>query len=519
MAKNSRTKNSILNLLTGFGGEFLVIILKFVTRMVFIATLGKAYLGINGLFSDILQMLSLTELGFDTAMNYKLYKPIAEGDMKRLRALMRFYKTVYRVIGIAILVLGLGLIPFLHFLIRDYDTLDKLGINGPLIFVLFLLQSVSSYTFFAYRSALMRAAQKGYVLNVIGYFVDIATNLIQITILYFLRNFLLYTAAVVLMNIVKNTVNAAVTARYFPDVFKKGEEKLSREEVVDTFKDCGALFIYKLNSVVLKATDNAVLSIFIGLSIVGVYSNYLMLYTTLKKVLNKFYASVKASMGDLFSTSDMDRKYRFFGIMNYITVILYGTACVGIAVVADEIVESMAGKSYLIPQPFALLVGIELLFAGLKTNLGQIRNITGVFRQMWFRPAIGALVNIAVSVATVQRFGIYGVIIGTITADLTTNFMVDPRIIHKYSFKNYRPVSDYYKRNGLYLLLLAAVGAGDYALSRCFLYGHGWFSVIVHMALCGVTVPAAFLLVYRNTEESRYLRKKAAGIWRKMRRK
>ena len=144
MKKNSRTKNSILNLFSGLFGQLLITGLRFVVRTVFIQTLGRSYLGINGYFSDILSMLSLTELGFDTAINFKLYKPLAERDDKRVRILLKFYKLAYRVIGSVILLLGLVLIPFLPVLIKDYDRLASLGINIPLVFVLFLLQSVCS---------------------------------------------------------------------------------------------------------------------------------------------------------------------------------------------------------------------------------------------------------------------------------------------------------------------------------------------------------------------------------------
>ena len=126
MAKKqtSRTQNSIYNIVTGVSGQILATVLKFVVRTVFIHTLGKTYLGINGLFSDILTMLSLTELGFDTAINFKMYKPLAEKDVKRVRVLLKFYKTVYRIVGTVILILGICLIPLLPHLIKDYDSMS-----------------------------------------------------------------------------------------------------------------------------------------------------------------------------------------------------------------------------------------------------------------------------------------------------------------------------------------------------------------------------------------------------------
>lgn len=512
---NSRTKNSCLNFGTGLGGQLLSIGLKFVTRTVFIYTLGKSYLGINGLFSDILTMLSLTELGFDTAINFKLYKPLAEKDTKRVRLLMKFYRQAYTAVGMAILLLGLCMIPLLRFLIKDYESLEVLGINAVLIFVLYLLQSVSTYLLFAYRSAIIKADQKQYILNIAEYVITILTNIFQIIVLFVWHDFILYTASVIGFNILKNLVNAVIAQRYYPEVFTKEKESISKEEVKGLFKDCGALFVYKVNGVVLKATDNMVLSTFIGLAIVGLYSNYLLFYTTIKTLLNRVYTATKASMGNLFAVSSVEKKYQFFEIMNFVTIILYGTASVGVAVVANELIHCWIGDGYMIAQPLSVLIGIEILFVGLKTNLGQVRNISGAFRQMWFRPVLGIIINLGVSVAMVQKFGIYGVIIGTITADLLTNFMVDPSVIHKYSFQNYKPVSAYYKKNIIYILILFAVGTVDMLLCAVVLPGRGWLSVILHMVICGVSVPGIFVLLYWKTRECQYLVQKAVGIFGK----
>lgn len=501
-----------MNFITGIIGQLLITLLKFVTRTVFINALGKAYLGINGLFSDILTMLSLTELGLDTAINFKLYKPLAEHDEKRVRVLIAFYKTAYRVVGVVILILGICLIPFLPVLIKDYGSLDALGINAVLIFLLYILQSVSSYLFFAYRSAIVKADQKEYMLNVAGYVVSLATNITQIIILVVWRNFIMYTACVVVFNILQNLINAVIAKHCYPYAFKKEKDKLEIWEIKDIFKDLGALFTYKVNGVVLKATDNMVLSAFVGLSIVGMYSNYWMFYSTIKMLLNKVFSAVKASAGNLFTTGTIGQKYSYFEAMNYMSSVLYGTACIGMAVEANELITCWIGADYVIPQPFSILMGIEIMFLGLKLNLEQIRNISGAFRQMWFRPVIGSIVNLTVSIALVKRIGIYGVLIGTIVADCTTNFMMDPSIIYNYSFNSYRPVSEYYIKTAKYIGTLVVVGILDALICRNVLTGMGWFSAIVHIIICGISVPLVFFMVFRNWHECKYLMDKCRGF-------
>ncbi len=495
----------MLNLVTSLGGQMLTTVLKFVTRTVFIYTLGKQYLGINGLFADILTMLSLTELGIDTAINFKLYKPLAENDEKRVRVLMKFYKQAYRIVGATILLIGLGLIPLLPFLIKDYDTLEPLGINATLIFILYLLQSVCSYLFFAYRSAVMKANQKKYILDVADYAVTILTNIAQILVLYFLRSFVIYTAIVIFFNIFKNLVNAVISQKYYPQFLKREKESLKKDEIIGLLKDCGALFVYRINNVVVKATDNLVISTFLGLTWVGLYSNYLLFHSTIKLFLWRLYEAVRASMGNLFATNDIDVTYKFFEIMNYLTAVFYGTAGIGVAVCANELITVWVGEDYVIAQPFSILMGIEILFIGLTNNLGQIRSVSGVFRQMWYRPVIGVVVNIVASVVLVQFIGIYGVILGTIISQLFSNFLVDPSLIMKYSFNGYKPVSAYYKKNLLYLLVLSAITAVDIFICNHVFTGHGWFSVIVHIIITGVSVPLVMIGIYWRSHECKYL--------------
>lgn len=503
--QNSRTKNSALNFVTGVGGQFLTTILSFVVRTVFIQKLGVEYLGIGGLFMNVLQLLSLTQLGMDTAINYKLYKPLAERDETRVRVLMKFYKQAYRVIGLVIFLLGIAAIPGLPYIIKDYDRIDALHINIVFVFLLYLLQSVSSYLFFAYRTVIIRAAQKSYMLNVVDYFINLAQGIAQLLVLYLLHDFTIYVATVVVFTLLKNGINALIAERMFAYAFLPQKESMSRTEIKSVFKDCMALFVYRINSVVLKATDNIVLSSFIGLSIVGLYSNYLMFYSVIRQFISHIFVSVKAGMGNLFATGNLERSYFMFEVINFITVLCYGTALVGITICANELIEVWIGSNYTIPQPFSLLIGIELIFSGLKVNLGQIRTITGAFRQMWYRPLMGIIINVVVSVVGAIYIGIYGVILGTITADFLTNFMVDPRVIHKHSFKGIRPVSYYYKKNLAYMVVLASVCLADYYLCGILNTGMPLLNLLLHVLICLISVPTVFVTIYWRTDVCQYL--------------
>lgn len=502
---DSRTSNTVKNLVTGFGSQILSTILRFIVRTAFISTLGKEYLGISGLFSDLLSMLSLTELGFDIAINYRLYKPLAEKDEKRVRILVKFYKQAYRVIGGIILAIGLCFIPLLPFLIKDYDSLATLGINATVIFILYLLQTASTYLFFAYRTAVMKANQKKYVMEVIGYFLTIISNVSQIITLYTTHSFIAYTIVSFIFVIIINMSGALISTKYYPQYFIEETESITKEERKDLLKDCGALFLDRANNVVLKATDNIVLSKFIGLTIVGLYSNYLMAFSMINNVLNQFYTAVSASMGNLFATEDTQTKYRFFKGMNFLTFLLYGTAAVGIIVCIDEFLVVWLSPEFVIPYPFSILIGIEILLTGISSNLGQIRNASGVFKQLWYRPIMSITVNIVVSIIMVNVCGIYGVIIGTIASYITTVLIIDPSVIYKYSFKNFRPVIDYYGRISLYFAVLFVVCLADKWICSNICVWNNIASLIIHMVITGISVPIALLTVFWRTEGCKYV--------------
>ncbi len=503
--KQSRTHNTVINVTTGIVTQLAITVLQFVSRTIFIKYLGEAYLGINGLFSNILTMLSLTELGLDTAINFKLYKPLAEGNIPRLQILMKFYRRAYLAVGSIILILGLILIPFLPNLIKDYQSIIELGINPVLIFLLFLGQSSLSYLFFASKSAILKADQKIAITNRVRFWVTIFVAITQIITLKIYKDFVLYTVIGTASTILLNLITARIATKQYPQVFIKIEAKIERAEVRSIFKDLGALFVFKVNDVVKKATDNIVLSAYIGINIVGLYTNYVLFFSSVLLFLNMLYGAVDASMGNLFATETVEKRYNLFQIMNYVTVVIFGASAVGIAVCADELLTIWIGTKYVIPNGFAVLVGLEMYMHGLKQNLTQIRNASGVFRQMWYRPLIGAVINLGISIWLVHPLGIHGVIIGTLASDVFANLLFDPSIVYKYSFEGIKPVAEYYGNNLIFIIVLAAVYFLDSYLCNLILIDRGWLSVIAHIFICAVSVPLVFSVVFCKRYENQYL--------------
>lgn len=501
----SRTKNTIYNFISSIGGQFIAILMQFIVRTVFIETLGKSYLGISGLFSNLLSMLSLAEFGVGNAILFKLYDPISKGNQQRITVLMGFYKKVYTLIGVVVGVIGLSIIPFLPNFINDYDKLVDLNINVVIVFVLYLLNTVSSYLFLAYKSAIIRANQKEYIINLVNYAFTIGVGILQIIFLVVFHNFELYVVIQVFSVIIQNIVYAKVADKMYPFINNKTDEKLNKNEIKEIVKDCSALFLYRLNGVVLKATDNIIISTFLGIEMVGMYSNYYIFYTTIDSLFGKIFSSVAHSLGNLHAGNNVKHEYKIFKVTYLITVILGGTAGVGIAAVSNDFIRAWLGESWLFDQPFAILMGLELFTLSFRQVLSKYRTSMGLFQQAKYRPLLGMLINLIVSISLVKNWGICGVLVGTIVADWTTIMWYDPLIIHKYGFKNEYSVFNYYGKVLKNFLIVLLVGVLDLFICSIFTLGTGWLNVIFHAVICGVTVPCCLLLVNIKTEEGQYL--------------
>ncbi|MBR2724289.1 MAG: polysaccharide biosynthesis C-terminal domain-containing protein, partial [Ruminococcus sp.] len=478
----------------------------------FVYTLGEEYLGVNGLFTNLLSMFSLAELGVGTAIIFKLYKPIEEHNESRIIALMKLFKRVYTVIGWVVAGLGLLCIPFLPYIIEDYETFGRLGINPIFVLLLYIFNSASTYWFFAYKQAIVRAHQKTYLLTLWGYGVSIVAAVSQILVLILTRNFILYTAILIASNILRNFIYAWIANKKYPYLKKQTDEKIEKAEIKDLFKDCGALFIYKANYAVVNATDSVIISIVSGLSSVGIYSNYHLLMTNIKNLLHTVFDSIEASIGSIHATGNLEWKRTVFKAVNFTAVVIYGLVGIVVVAVGDDFINLWIGSNY-ISNSFAingnmyyyslpLFLGIELFLNGYTVFLGKIRNSFGLFRQLKFRPILSMIINLVVGIVLTPIIGLPGPVIGTIVASLCTTMIFDPIVIIKNEL--HTSVSRYFLRNLWYIVI--TVGAGVMAIWICsFIPADNLLMLAVRAVTCGLTALVVYLAVFIRSEEMRIL--------------
>lgn len=509
----TRTQNSVFNMITSLGSSLLLVILNFITRSVFINSLGTNYLGIEGYFSNILSMLSLAELGFGSAIVYKLYKPLAEQDKQRILVLMKLFRRVYQVVGLVILSLGICLIPALPYLVKDYETFAALGLNPVIVFLIYLLNSASSYWFFAYKTVYITTNQKSYVLTLVNYIFNISYTIIQILLLVLTQNFLYYVLLPLVFTIIHNLVNARICDRRYPLLRERVRESVTREELKEFFKDCFALMLYRINNTILNASDNIILTALSGLTATGLYANYLSIKAALKSLLYSFSASFRASLGNMYASGNLEWTRLVFHTVNFITVWLYGVAAIGVAVLANDfiflwlhnadfVVTSWTTSNGTFPAPVALLVGIELFLAGQCYYCDVCRDSMGLFRQMKYRPIASVLVNLVVVIATVPYIGIAGCVLGTVASYTLTNLIFDPIIIFKHALK--QSPWPYFGRNILYKAVI--VLSGLFCWWLCSLIPlRGIPGFIIHGCVCVAVPSLIFAGSFFRTQEFRYL--------------
>lgn len=496
----SRINNSFKNVFFNVSGQILTLVLSFVTRTVLIKTLGIEYAGINGLISSIISMLSLTELGIGTAIIYNLYQPLAVQDEEKIRILMKFYKTAYRVISFIIMAGGIILMPFLPIVIKD----DISFINIYLVFGFYLLQTVSTYMLAAYKSGLLKADQKEYIISQIGYVFTIVTNIFQIGVLVFFNNYIWYIATVVIFNLLKNIVIAIKTDQLYPYLKKQESKKLSQKECRETYKNCLAIFIYKINAVIVNATGNMILSKFIGLVIVGLYSNYKLIMTSIKNIINIGFQSITSSLGNLHVNSSEEHEFLIFKVINYLSAFCYAIFSVGTICVCNEFVKLWLGKDFLLSEKFILLLAIDLYLYGLKKALEMFRTSMGLFQQAKYRPLIGIFLNIIFSLLFVRNMGIYGIVAANILADVLTFVWMDPYVIFKNSFHKHS-LFKFYLKMGFYVAittLCALISKGVTAIIPL----SGVMALLVYGSLSVIITCIIFILASFKLEEYKYLK-------------
>ena len=308
--RNSRTSNVVRNMWVGTFFQVLSLFLGFVSRTIFIRILGSEYLGLNSLFTNVLTILSFAELGIGNAIVFSMYKPLADEDTDKLKKLINFYKKTYTIIGFIILVVGILIIPFIPSIINDTPNIKE---NIYLIYLLFLIDTAISY-FFSYRTSIISADQKNYIVVMYTYIFKICQIILQLILLYFTKEYMLYLILQVITTFLTNLYLSNKSKKMYPFLKELGNNQLEKKETKKIFDNVKALFIYKLGSVVLNGTDSIIISKYLGLIVLGLYSNYYLLVSAITQILSQLFNAFTSSIGNLFFKKKKKKSKKFLKI-------------------------------------------------------------------------------------------------------------------------------------------------------------------------------------------------------------
>ena len=517
MKERSRTEYSLINIFTGFIGYGINTVLGFICRIVFVHCLSADYLGVSGLFSNILTMLSLAELGISSAIIYALYKHIAEKNEELITSLMNFYAKAYRIIGIVVAIVGLIMFPFLDIIIREPPAIKE---NIYLIYLMYLANTVFSY-FFSYRGSLLTAMQRNYIVIGYNYAVTIIQSAFQMVFLILTHKYLAYLIIQMIGGIVYNILLSCKACKDYPYIKNANYTPLSKEETKCLLKDVKALAIYKVTGVLVNNTDNIILTYFNGLISVGLASNYILFSNTLNSLVQQTFNALTGSVGNLNATATDARKYSFFKSLNLANFWLYGWGAIGIALVASDLVKLFYGADYVMSFEIPLILALNFYMIGMQHAVYTFKNTLGLFKYGQYILIFTAAINLTLDIVLGKQWGIFGIYLATAIARLLTNTWYEPYAVYKYGLHQ-RPIL-YLVRYISYLIVLVVAGVTSYAI--CSLCNFNIVvNVFIKIIICSVVPNVIFVFAFWRTEEfqyllnflKRFLKKIIRALWKKL---
>ncbi|MBC1475336.1 oligosaccharide flippase family protein [Listeria grandensis] len=507
----AKTKTAFVakNLLIGSGTQVIFLILSFINRTVFIYFLGKEYLGLDALFTNILMVLSFAELGIGNAIIFSLYKSMVDKNKARIKAIMALYAKAYRIIGLTVFIVGLLLMPFLNLFIKNPPNIPE---NIYMIYFLFLLNTAISYMF-SYKKAIFSADQKEYIINVSQQIFFLVQSVVQLTYLYITRDYIGFIVIQVVGTLGLNIFLAVYANKKYSYLKGKTTEKLDKAEVKTIFQNVKALAMYKFGSIIMNGTDSIIIAAFLGLSVVGIYSNYLLIIAAVVTVLSRALNSITGSIGHLNNADDDVKKEQVFKQLFFIVAWIYFLLSIILFNVINPFITLWIGESFVLGTGTVLAIVASFYINGMQFPGYTYRTTMGLFRQGRYVPIAMAVLNIILSIIFATHFGLVGVIVATIISRLVTTTLIDPYLVYRFGFK--KKVGSYFKMYLGYAIITSIAFAASIPVMN-WIYQGTWFTLILGAGSLFLLLNAVFFLVfYKKSECQAIIRRIKSMIKRK----
>lgn len=499
-----RIDKSLKNMYSALLYQIVMIVMGLVTRRLFVDNLGTEYLGINGLLCNVLSMLSLVEGGIGTSIVYNLYKPLAMKEEEKVLALIQLYKKIYIILAIVVCILSIALYPLVVML-----TKGTVIINLTIIYFIFVIKNVISYLN-AHKYSLISADQNEYILQNVNTVLDFVTSVFKIVVLLVAKNYVLFLVIEALFFAVKNIYNGHIVNKKYPYILKKEKYKIDRQVKENLVTNVKAVSLHQIGSYCVFSTDNILISMFISLSTVGLYSNYVMIINQMTNLLNNILFSIGASVGNMIATESEEKNYDIFKKVYFVNFWMYSIATIFLYNLLNPFINWWLGDGLLLDSLTFIVIIINFYITGLRQCTNIFKGKGGIFAQDKYMPLMEAVINLGASIALVRFIGLAGIFFGTAISTLVIPFWNQPRLIYKNIFK--RSLKDYFKQYILYLIIAFLCGAVTTAVCNFVVREGDLISLIIKGSICIVFSNIVYILIFCKTEEFLYFSKAANNI-------
>lgn len=494
-----RKKNSIKNMLASMGSNIVTIIIGLVAQAIFIKILGEEYLGLNGLFSNIISMLGIVELGIGNAIIYNLYKPIANNNIEEIKSLMKFYKKSYRIIALFVLIIGLFIIPLLQFIV-DLDSVT-ISINVYFVYILFLIDIVCSYLL-SYKRSILYAYQKNYIVNIVHMGYTILLNILQLLILYVTKNYYLYLVIKIIIRLLENIIITTIANKKYNYLLDKDIKALDKKIEKDIFTKVKALFFHKIGSFIVLGSDNIIISKFLGLTTVGLYSNYYLIINAVQTLFGQALIALIPSVGNLLVTEKKDKVFDVFKKVRFMNFWISTFASIAILAIMQSFISIWIGDKYLLSVTVLMVLVFNFYQKMMRNSYGTFKEASGIYNEDKFVPLIESLINIVVSIILVKKIGLAGVFIGTIISGLALWCFSYPKYVYKKLFE--RSYLDYAKETVGYILLFIIIATFTYYISTLINFSNIYLEFITNCLISLIIPNLILVIVFIKNDNFKY---------------
>lgn len=495
-----RTYNSIKNMIYSIISNALTIIIGFLVQKVFLSILGTEYLGLNSLYTNIVSMLAIADLGIGSAIIYNLYEPVAKNKKEKIKSLMRFYRNTYRIISLIIFVIGLILIPFLGTIVGK-TTIPNFELI--ILFILFLLDTVSSYLL-SYKRSLLYADQKIYITSIVHLGYLVIMNSLLIGCLLLTKNYYLYLIIKIICRILENVVICIIADKKYPYLKEKEVKKLSKETINDIILKVKGLIFHKIGSFFVLGTDNIIISMFLGVTIVGLYNNYYLVIYALTTLICQGFTSFTASVGNLLALESKDRIFQVFKRIRFLNYLVASYTAVSILVVMESFISCWYGAEYLLDTSVLIVLVINYYLTVMRYNISIFKEAAGIFHEDRYVPIVESIVNIVASLILLKFFGLAGVFLGTIISNLILHFYSYPKYVYKELFKdNYK---NYFKSIFTYFILFIFIASFTFIVCSIIKVDSPLVQMIINIGISLIIPNLINYIFLHRKEEFNYLK-------------